>query len=64
MAKQQPQDDSGEAAPRQLDPDGQLRQNAIQIANQRVRPDASVDELIAEAEKVLAFMNAGGKVAA
>jgi hypothetical protein len=36
------------------------RENAINIANNRARPGATTDDIVADAEKILAFMRPGG----
>jgi translation initiation factor IF-3 len=41
----------------------QARQTAVNLAHQRIKPEASIDELLTEAKKLHDFMMAGGKVA-
>lgn len=42
----------------------QARQSAVHLASQRLGPSASVDDVLKEAEKIVAFMQGGGQVAA
>lgn len=43
--------------------DGQLRQQALMLADKRAPAGATVDEVMASAEKLLAFLKAGMQVA-
>jgi hypothetical protein len=43
--------------------DMQMRSQALNLAHQRNKPDATVAHILKDAEKLLEFMMAGGKVA-
>jgi hypothetical protein len=46
-----------------MTPDEQLRMQAMMLADKRKAADASVDDVIREAEKVLRFLKGGVAVA-
>jgi hypothetical protein len=56
--------DQPEIIPPMSEAERQMRQNAVNIANQRAKEGASVHEVLKQADEVLRFLQGGGQVAA